>query len=238
MQLRADVASSSGTLAYPLTEITDYINRGIARVHGLLALSGMPYYRSSATFVTTNAQQQYYTTAAANVPAGTAVLPTDIFRVEALDVQVQSSRWLNAERFNWERRNDYQQSDWYWPVMTSLYDYMGSGATAAIFLMPPPSGAINVRLWYTPVAPQLANAADTWDSANRWDEYVIDFAARLLAERDENYELVARLDVSLAAMEAVIKAEGESRISGQAPKIRRHRYRRGGWPWGMPGGVP
>lgn len=236
VQKRADIQGSTPFI--PLTDITEYVNRAIARVHGLLASAGEPYYRSSATWTTVAQQQQYYTTAATGVPAGTAVLPTDLFLVEGVDAQVQSNRWLNCERFNFERRNDYQQSDWYWPIMTSLYDYRGSGASASIFLMPPPSGAIPMRVWYYPIAPQLVNAGDTWDTANRWDSYVIDWAARLCAEKDENYELCARLDMALAQVEERIKIEAESRISGQAPKIRRHRYRRGGWPWGLPGGIP
>jgi len=237
VQLRADVQNS--TAAFPLTELADYINRGIARVHGLLAISGEPYYRSQATFSASQGQQQYYTTAASGVPAGTAVLPTDIFRVEALDAQVQNATWANCYRFNWERRNDYQSTSLFFPVQaTPLFDFMGSGANASLYLQPPPSGATPFRLWYYPVPTVLASGSDTWDSANRWDEYVVAFAAKLVAERDQNYELVDRLAQMVMGMEATIKAEAESRISGQAPKVRRSRYRRNiGWPWGT-GGLP
>jgi len=236
VQKRADIQNA--TPFVPLADITEYVNRAIARVHGLLADSGEPYYRSLGTWTTTSQQQTYYTTAAVGVPAGTAVLPTDIFRVEGVDCQIQNQRWLNCERFNFERRNDYQASDFFWPIVTYLYDFRGSGAQTAIFIQPPPPGAVNLRVWYYPTPPQLAVPTDTWDTANRWDSYVIDWAARLCAEKDENYELCARLDVALAQVESRIKAEAESRISGQAPKIRRRRYRRAGWPWGMPGGIP
>lgn len=231
VQLRADVVGSTTT--YPLSEIDDYINRGIARVHGLLAKSGEPYYRTLFEFTSASGQQQYYTTSASGVPAGTAVLPTDIFLVESLDVQVNGNAWIPCERMNWSRRNDFQAALPQWPVIASLYEFMGSGATANLFLAPPPAGAIPYRLSYWPVAATLVEESDTWDSANRWDEYVINFAARLVADRDENYELSARLDAAIAQMEATIREEGANRIKGSAPKVRRSRYRRGwGGPWG------
>lgn len=236
VQKRADIQNA--TTFIPTADITEYVNRGISRVHGLLAKSGEPYYRSSASWSTTSGQQQYYTTSAVGVPSGTNVLPTDIFLVEALDAQVQGTRFLNCERFQFERRNDFQQPGPWEPLTTFLYDFRGSGASASIFLQPPPTGAQAMLLWYFPVPPQLAANGDTWDSANRWDAYVIDWAARLCAEKDENYELCARLDASLAQLEAMIQHEAENRIKGAAPKVRRTRYnRRGGWPWGV-GGIP
>jgi len=236
VQKRADVQNE--TQLIPLADITEYINRAIARVHGLLAKSGEPYYRTVFQWTTTSGQQTYYTTAATGVPAGTAVLPTDMFLIIGLDAQIQNAFWANCDRMNFEQRNDLQQSNAFTPIRTVLYDYNGSGPNAAIYLQPPPNGVMPLRVWYFPVAPQLAAPSDTWDSANRWDSYVIAFAARYCAEKDENYELCARLDKEVAEMEATIKAEGESRISGAAPKIRRRRYRKGGWPWGIPGGIP
>jgi hypothetical protein len=234
VQLRADVSGS--VQAYPLSEITDYINRAIARIHGILSNTGEGYYRSNATFNTTSGQQTYYTTSASGVPAGTAVLPTDIFRLEAVDSQV-AGRWQNCERMNWERRNDFQQTDPFVPFFTYLYDYSGSGPNSAIFLTPPPSGTLPVRIWYYPVPVTLVSGTDSWDSANRWDEYVVAFAAMLLAERDQNFELVAQLKADIAGIEQAIHAEAASRVTGAAPKVRRSRYRRFS-PWGWGGGMP
>lgn len=242
VQKRADLQNS---LAFaPLADITEYINRAWARLYGKLSRAGENYYLRVAQWTTTSQQQWYYTTAATvgidgnSPPAGTTVLPTTIYLVKGVDAQVQTNRWLNCERFNWERRNDYQQSDWYWPIMTSLYDYQGSGASAAIFLMPPPAGNIPMRVWYYPEPVVLVNGTDTVDTGNRWDSYVIDWATRLLAEKDENWDLCTRLDASIMKLESEILAEIANRNAGQAPKIRRHRYRRGGWPWGLPGGIP
>lgn len=232
VQLRADVAGSAQ--AYPLDEITDYINRGIARIHGILSNTGEGYYRTQFTFNTTSAQQFYYTTAATGTPAGTAVLPTDIFRLEAVDAQT-NGRWINCQRMNWERRNDFQQTDPILPMFTYLYDFSGSGATTSVFLTPPPSGSLPVRVWYYPVLAPLAQPNDSWDSANRWDEYVIAFAAMLVAERDQNFELVGQLKGDIAGIEEAIKTEAASRVTGAAPKVRRSRYRRVN-PWGWGGG--
>lgn len=229
---RADVVGSTTT--YPDADITEYINQGWARIYGMLCRTGENHYRANATWTTVSGQDTYYTTAATGVPAGSNVLPTDMWLVKAVDVQVQAGRWLNATRYQEEQRNDYQASDWSWPIQP-LYDYQGSGNTASLRFIPPPSAATPMRMFYYPAAARMSANTDTIDGGNGWEIYAIDWAAKECAAMDANYELIQNvLNPDMAAMEANIRAEAASRNAGVAPKIRKVRYRPRAWVW--PGG--
>lgn len=220
------------TAFIPDADVTELINQGWARIYGILCTTGEPYYLTQFQWTTVANQDTYYTTSATGVPAGTALLPTDMWRVKGLDVQVvQTGIWNPAYRLQFDMRDDYQQWGWNWPAIPK-YDYRGSGAIASIVFAPIPTGAYPVRLWYYPSALRMSNNTDTIDGGNGWEIYAIDWAARRCAEKDENYELCARIDGALAEMLASIRAEASSRNAGLAPKIRRSRYRGGpGW-WG------
>jgi hypothetical protein len=229
VQKRADVVGA--LQAFPLTDITEAINQGWARVYGLLTQTGENYYLTEFSFSTVSGQDTYYTTSAVGVPAGAALLPTDMYRVKRVDAQpTNGPEFRTCSRFQFDAGNDYPQSGWAWPLVP-MYDYQGSGAQAALQFVPVPPAAQPIRLWYYPVAVRLVNATDVIDGGNGWEIYAIDWAARRIAERDENYELCARIDLALAEMEANIKREAASRNAGQAPKVRRSgRYKhRGAW---------
>jgi len=228
IQKRADIQNSTAFI--PLSDITEYINQGWTRIYGVLCRTGENYYLANSQITTVSGQASYYTTSATGVPAGTAVLPTNMWDIKGVDVQIQTGRWANAERMQWEQRNDYQPGDFAWP-MKPYYDYQNSGVQASVLLMPVPTGGIPVNVWYYPAAVRLSANTDTIDGGNGWEIYAIDWAARRCAEKDENYELCARLDRSLEEMLNDIRAEAASRNAGIAPKVRRVRYKQ----WGGPG---
>ena len=236
VQKRADVENATAFM--PTADITEYLNQGWARIYGLLCRTGENYYLSQATFSTVANQPTYYTTAASGVPAGSNVLPLDLWDIKGVDVQIQSTGiYSSAKRFQFEQRNDFQQFGWSWPTVP-LYDYQGSGNVASLTFIPTPPGGYTTRLWYYPAAVRMANNSDTIDGGNGWEIYAIDWAARRVAEKDENYELCARLDQSMGEMEMAIKAEAATRNVGQAPRVRRTRYKRtcGFWGPGSGGG--
>lgn len=237
VQKRADVENA--TLFMPTTDITELVNQGWTRIYGKLCRTGESYYLSPSTFTTVASQDTYYTTAATGVPAGTNLLPLDLWDIKGVDVQIQAAGiYTGAKRYQFEQRNDYQQFGWSWPVVP-LYDYRGSGASAALNFIPAPPAGILVRLWYYPAAVRLVNNSDTLDGGNGWEIYAIDWAARRIAEKDENYELCARIDGALAEMERAIDAEAATRNTGQAPRLRRTRYKRSFGFWGPgSGGQP
>lgn len=186
-------------------------------------------------FSTVSNQDTYYSSSTALVvPAGTNVLPSDIYKIRGLDANIQQGRWLNCQRYEFESRNDFQMSDWSWPLQP-LYEFQGSGNNAAIRFMPPPNGATPIKIWYYQNSPLLVIPTDSIDGGNGWEDYAVDYAAHYCAVKDENWELVAALETHMREIETRIKAEGANRNAGLGFKVRRStRYKRTGWPW--PGG--
>lgn len=225
IRLRADVVNATGR--YADSEVNEYWNQAWTKVYGLLAETGENYYLTQApTFNTVSGQNTYYTTAATGVPAGTNVLPTDMWDIKGVDVQVNGPRWSTAQRFQFEQRNDYQDVDLSFPIVP-LYDYQGSGATASVEIIGNINAVYPIRVWYYPAAARLVNDTDTVDGGNGWERMAVDIAARWIADRDENYELSARLDAAIAEWDARIRQEAASRNLGQAPKMRKSmRYKR------------
>lgn len=212
---RAQLDSAAGSPYPSNADVNEYLNQGWARIYGLLTETGENHYLTTATFTTTAGQSTYYTSSATGVPAGTAVLPTDLYRVKGIDVQVQGAtgQWYPCERYEFERRDDN-------PPGTQ-----------------PPS-AQTFRILYYPAAVRMVSDSDTIDGGNGWEIFAVDWAARRMAERDENYELAARLDTALAEMAASITREAGNRNAGQPKKIRRVRYRSHYAGMGIPSSYP
>jgi len=227
---RVDVRNMA--VAFPDADINEDLNQGWTRIYGKLCLTGEPYYLTRFLWTTTSAVDTYYTTASVTQPDGPGqlVLPTDIYRIKGLDAQVQGNKYLPCARSQFEERDDFQSTDLAFPQRLK-FDERGSGVEFNIILMPAPPAALPMRLWYYPNAVRMVSDSDTIDGGNGWEVYAIDWAARRLAEKDENYELAARLDMALAEMMAAIDREAANRIAGIAPKIRRARYKRDMWWW-------
>lgn len=221
IRLRADVVNA--VARYPDPEVNEYWNQAWTKVYGLLAHTGENYYLTeSPSYATTVSQDTYYTTAATGTPSGTAILPTDLWNLKGLDVQTNGAlnQWTTAQRSQFEERNDYWNANFSWPS-SPKYDYQGSGASASIRFLIVPQAIYPFRLWYYPACVRLVADSDTVDGGNGWERMGIDIAARWLAERDENFELCARLDSAIADWDARIRGEAASRNLGQAPKMRR-----------------
>ncbi len=235
VQKRADIAGA--TVFIPVADITQYINNGWARIYGLLVETGENYYMQQPAFTWNTAANQdtYYTTASILGPTGANVLPTDVYKIKGIDAQTQQGRWINCARYEFESRNDYQATDFSWPLQP-MYDAMGSGNNFTIRFIPPPSAtAVPMRMWYYNNCPLLVNGTDTIDGGNGWEDYAVDYAAHYCAVKDENWDLVNVLAQSMATMENRIKAAAANRHAGLGVKVRRSpRYKRTGWPW--PGG--
>lgn len=209
---RIDVEGQTGAL--PSAFVTEALNQGWTEVYGILARAGENYYLSSSTFSTTPGTNTY-------------ALPADFWLVKGVDVQV-SGQWQNAQRGDFEQRNDFQSGSWNSPD-SILFDLWGGN----LVLNPTPSTVQSCRLWYYPAATRLSAGADTLDGGNGWEIYAIDFAARRCAEKLELLDLAQRMDGSLAEQRARIIAEGAARNVGAAPKVRRVRYKSnlGRWGW-------
>lgn len=237
--LRADAYKASdlenATALVPAADVNEYLNQGWTKVYRIICRTGLNYYliNPPVAFTAVSGQDTYYLTTNGTAPPGTAVLPTDMFLVRGLDAQIQQGRWQNLFAYEFEQRNDFQASDWSWPRQP-LYDYIGAGPNAAIRFIPPPSANTPMRLHYYPAAVRLVNDTDVWDGVNGWELYAVWYAAREMALKDENYELVQPLERKMAEIVQDIQVDASRRNAGMAPKMRRVRYKKN-WPW--PGGA-
>jgi hypothetical protein len=233
VRLRADIVGA--TERFSDDELNEYVNQAWTKVYGRLAETGENYYLSeSSTFSTVSGQDTYYTTANASAPAGTAVLPTDLWTLKGVDAQVNGPRWSTCQRWQFEQRNDYQDVDFAWPSVP-MYDYQGTADIASVRLLPVPTAIYPFRVWYIPACPRLVTDQNTIDGGNGWERIAVDLAALWVAEKDDRFDLCERLDASMARWEQRLALEGSNRNLGQAPKMRRSmRYKRDvlRWPAG------
>lgn len=117
---------------------------------------------------------RYLTTASQAITSGTAdytlsTLAGDLYQVVAVDVldaTVPSGR-VPVERYNYRERHlvQTQPADKY----SARYEIRGG----KLRLYPTPQWSGTIEIGYIPTAPLLAADGDTWDSVNRWDEWVV-----------------------------------------------------------------
>ncbi len=214
-------------------EILEWLNQAAAWLWDKLTKTAEHYYLGPPnTFLTVSGQDAYE-------------LPPDFYKSVGVDVQFFGV-WRAAERFDFQRRNDYQViggNAWTWPC-TLLYDLWGQ----QLKLMPMPNQATQVRHFYYPVCPRMsltdgANGANSIvDGINGWEVFLVDWAAKKCAERDQDFDLAASLSADIAATEARILSMGASRNPGAPPVTRIVRGRGGimgrrrGGGWGSFGG--
>ena len=102
-------------------------------------------------------------------------------------------------------------------------------------LLPTPDGVYSGTLWYVPHTTELSSDSSTFDTVNRLDDYVIAWAAKLIATKDKNWDLVGECRATLGELTQEIEVLGRSRDENSPPRVidqyagdRWGRARRGG----------
>lgn len=182
---RVDIKGNVGLARHPDADINDYVNRGIAALYRLLCR--------------VNGDQRYLATAPIPTLAGVArySLPDDFQHAISLEGTI-NGRTYRFDSYDWSQRPWLENRTTGEPY---LFRLLGD----ELELMPVPSGPYQLELWYVPSAPQLTEDNDPFDTIVRLDDYVVDYAARLVAERDENYELMGAVAQHLAELKADIE---------------------------------
>ncbi len=224
VRLRSDQVVTAGSVPFiDDSTILEWVNQGYARLYDKLAKTGEQYNLTQTTITTSNGVFDYQ-------------LPPDFFRGVGVDIMI-GGYWSPAHRFHFEQRNDYQNvtGDWTWPVFI-YYDFWQN----SLHFIPTPNGQYPVRLWYVPTAQRMtlndggnpAGSLSVMDGINGWEEYVIDWAAKKCAQRDENFDLANSLLADLKETEAHILSMASSRNPTEAPRTRVIRGRL--WSPGVP----
>jgi hypothetical protein len=198
----ANVQGTTALLRHPDADLNDYVNRGLGSLHRKLT-TAMPDQRflASTTFETEEDVSTY------SLPAG-------FDHLISVELTVDSRRsWLTA--YEMHERATITSPDL--PSEGIPYTYRLRGAN--IDLLPIPEDVYDVLVWYIPTTQQLASDAETYDTISRLDDYVIAYAARPIAIKDKNWDLVGVCKDMMAELDGEISVLARNRDRNSPPRI-------------------
>lgn len=198
----ADVEGTTALLRHPDADLNDYINRGIAAFYRLLSL--------------TVADQRFTATSTLTTSSGTAnySLAADFDSLISIDVTANGVKsWIVAYEMN-ERPALTDPATSYTGIPFT-YRLRGSN----IELLPTPGGTYTVTLWYVPATSQLVSDSDTVDTIVRLDDYIIAYAARLIAVKDKNFDLAQQCSSMMGELEPEIRTIARARDRNSPSRI-------------------
>lgn len=198
----ADIEGTSSRARHPDADLNDYINRALGSLHRRLTIA-MPDQRILA-------QDNIPTTAGVS----TYGLPTGFDSLISIELTANGRRrWLTSYEMN-ER-----------PALTSP-EFPSTGVpfcyrlrAGNIEFLPVPNQDYNPLIWFVPTASQLSSDAQAYDTISRLDEYVIAYAARLVASKDRNDDLRADCTQRMGELESEIDVTARNRDRNSPPRI-------------------
>lgn len=177
----AYITASENTISD--TEITDYINEAASYLHQHLANSSEDYYTTKTQLTVSSG-------------ASSCNLPSDFFKLRALDLMTGSDGYREVLDYTVAERNDYRGYSglYHWPANVR-YKLEGSTLT----FIPTNSAAGTYHLTYTPQYTNLSSGDDTVSFPMNWHDYVVCYAAiqclmKLQLPSDELKEHLTRLE--------------------------------------------
>lgn len=197
---RADKVNSGFVLD---AELNQYVNNSIAELYDLLvAAYGNDYYLKTYTFSTDGIASDYN-------------LPTDFYKMEGLDLYVNSSSFITLKPFQFNERARLQNGN-NWAAITQAQGPRYHLKANVISFMPLPS-VNNLTMYYVPVCAELVGDSDTFDGINGWEEYVIiDAAIKMLQKEESDVSILMGQKQMLTKR---IEAMAENRDIGHSFKV-------------------
>lgn len=196
----ADIEGTSAATRHTNAQVYEYVNRGIAALYRILQQS-IP-------------DQRYLSSQAISITSGTATYALG----STFTMLVSVDATFNGVKF-WVQRYDLIDR----PALSNTssassapYTYRLRGSN--IEFMPTPSSAGTANVWFVP-APDQLTAGQAIDTIARLDDYVIWYAAREVATKDKEWQLVQALDGRLAGMRADIEVAARSRDLNDPPGV-------------------
>lgn len=197
----ADAGGTSALARHPQARVYDCINRGLGALYRILSeVVPDARYLSSTTFSTV---------------AGTSLyaLPATFDHLISIDLGASSARtWLMP--YNPNERPLLTDAAGAWDGVPGWYRLRGS----YVELLPTPGGVYSVTIWFCPSMTELSSSGDQIDTISRLDEYVIAYAARLLAIRDKDQQLVSSCNMLMQEVERDLRFAARSRDKNGPPR--------------------
>lgn len=205
--LRADVQEA--TDRHPRPEVLRHVNQGRAELYDILVEArGKAYFRSATPWtVTTTADTTLYTSG----------FPATFYRLISVRVTDADGHGgaplepLQPQEEAWMLDPDAEG----WPTH---YDMRPNG----IGIYPEHDADLRVVVEYIPCVTDLADDSATTnaDGVNGWEEYVVEFAARRIAKKDGDMELIADCDREMARLKERIKRLAPNRDTFRARRVQ------------------
>lgn len=198
----ANVQGTTALLRHPDADLNDYINRGLSRLRFLLTQA--------------NPDQRYLATSSGTTTSGTTVysLPSDFGHLISLDLEANGVKhWLQAYELN--ERPALTTDSTSFAGIPFTYRLRGGN----VELLPEPTGTYTYTLFYVPHTTELASDGATLDTVNRLDDYVIAYAAQLIAIKDKNWDLKQACAEKMAELNEEVRTLGRDRDQNSPPRV-------------------
>lgn len=218
-ELRADAYEradlESATDRHPPARVTRYINQGIAELRDLIINArGRAFFRKNPPqTITTIAGQTRY------------ALNTDFYRLISIRLVAPGGYLLDAFTPELEPELREVTGAGSQPTHYELQD-------GYVELLPSPAASYQFVLEYIPTTTDLVADSDPFDGFNGWEEYVVCYAAKQMALKDDEKADVSEMNTEMASLRARIQKLAPHRDafrSETVKDVRRTRlYRRGG----------
>lgn len=214
-----DTGGTNALVRHPDADLNDYIDRALGSLHRKLN-EFIPDLRvlSSSSISITSGTTSYS-------------LPADFEALVSVDLTANGVKvWLEA--YEMHERASLTDSGSSYSGVPQFYRLRGSN----IEYLPSPTSSYTSVIWYVPTPTQFSADAETFDTINRLDDYLVAYASRFVAVKDKNIELVALCRDMMAELEADIALVARNRDRNSPPRVvdewhadrwgrRRGRYR-------------
>jgi hypothetical protein len=193
---------ATALLRHPNADVYDYINRGLSRLRFLLTQA--------------NPDQRYLASSTLTTEDGVSVysLPADFGSLISIDLTIDSRKhWLLA--YEMHERPALTSEDEAFQGKPFCYRLRG----ANIEVLPEPQAEYTGTLWYVPTQTELSAGADTFDTVNRLDDFIVAWAGKLSGTKDKNWDLVQECRATLGELVQEIEVLGRTRDQNSPPRI-------------------
>lgn len=198
----ANIEGTTAALRHPDADVDDYVNRAIGALHRRLTTSIPDQRVLSSTNISTIVGTTVY------------ALPSDFDFLISAELSANGHRsWLQA----YEMHERPVLADTNSPTNGIPVCYRLRGSN--IEILPTPGGIFTVQLWYVPTITELTSGAQNYDTISRLDEFIIAYAARPIAVKDRNVDLVAICKSMIGEIDAEIEVLARNRDKNSPMRI-------------------
>jgi hypothetical protein len=158
-------------------DFNDFLNASADELYDILVEKYEDYFTTSSTLTTVSGTESY-------------TVPADFYKLVGIDFQIDSTRWRALEPFVVRERNVYRNLPTIgFPGYELKYWLRGSNLN----LLPVPTAAWTLKLWYVPRRAAMSADSDTFDGVSGWEEYiVVDAAIKALTAEEGDTSALER----------------------------------------------